>query len=122
MPVVAAALAGSVILALIDPAWAVPAQTFLLIVLTVVTFRVGGNVKQTKTQNQEIIQKGEEIHEDVLKAKANSTHAASAAAAAAAVARDSSRIVKDVGKMFREGQASIPSTGPTGTTHEGGGH
>lgn len=108
------ALVGLIVLGLIDPAWAVPLQTLLLIVLTIVTVKVGGNVKTAQKQNEQIIDKGDQIHEDVLKAKANATHAASAAAAAAATARDSSRIVKDVGSLFRESRLS--TTDPTGTT------
>lgn len=79
--------AASVFIALVDPAWAVPIQTFLLIVLTVITARVHKGVKRAE--------------ENTTEAKANATHAASAAAAAAAVARDSNRIVKDIGGALR---------------------
>lgn len=101
MPLVLGGILCGAVLAVVNPAWAGSVQTLLLIVLAVVTYLTNRNVKTAQGQNDQILQKGEQIHEDVLQTKANSTHAASAAAAAAATARDSSRIVKDVGALFR---------------------
>lgn len=111
------------ILAVVNPAWAGSLQTLLLIVLAIVTYVTNRNVKTTHGQNQEIKESVDNTHASVLEAKANATHAASAAAAAAAVARDSSRILKEVGGMFRDLRPpeTLPATGPTGATDQGGG-
>lgn len=71
----------------IAPEWAGPANTILLIVLTIAT----GKLKR----------KADQIHSDVSSAAAAALSAAQAAAYAAESAQDTARISKEIGGTFR---------------------
>lgn len=81
-------------IAFVAPEWAGPANTALLIVLTLVTKR---NTQKLK-----------KVHEDVSSAAAAGLAAAEAAAHAAVASRDAARVSKDIGGMVRRNQ--IPPT------------
>lgn len=96
-----AAWSGAAVISTVDPVWATPVNTFLLMLTAIVGVLINRRVKRVE-------QKAHDIHQDV-------GHAANAAAAAASAAADSARIAKELGGQVRH----VDTTGATGTTDAG---
>lgn len=84
------------VFALIDPQWAAPINSALLIVLAVIARRGTIQIKRARGELKAV--------------NKNSTEAANAAAWAASAAADAARAAKDVGGYFRAqiGRAALP--------------
>lgn len=100
------ALLGATVGTILDPAWALPANTFLLIALTVVTWKIGqrthSKVDAVKTVAEENKQATETLSEISSAAAIAAGHAATAAA-------DAARITKDLGGAIR--RTDLPNGG-----------
>lgn len=94
---------GAAVVSTIDPLWATPVNTFLLMLTAIVGYIINKRVKRVED-------KANAIHNDV-------GHAASAAAAAASAAADSARITKEIGGQMR--RVDVPPTDTTDTTDPG---
>lgn len=97
--------AANVAATVIDSEWAIPLNTLLLVILSLVTRQTGKKIDNTKSH--------------VIEAKVNATHAASAAAAAAASALTAARISKEIGGTLRTVETPgtgnpVTETGPNG--------
>lgn len=92
----------------IDPVWATPLNTLLLLVTVLVGAIINRKVNRVEDKQQAIDAKADAIHKSV-------GHAAAASASAAEAAATSARIAKEVG-----GQIRNAPTGNTDATDGGG--
>lgn len=99
-----APIIGGGIAAAVDPAWAIPANTLLLILQVVAVYYFGRRVDS----------KANDVQDKVTQAHSAATDAASASSSAASAAADAARIAKEIGGFVREAQrVNSSATGPT---------
>lgn len=107
MPLFALVYSGAVVFSAIDPVWATPINTVLLLAIALIGYLSNRRVSRVETKADNIQAKADAIHQDV-------GNAASAAASAANAAADSARITKEIGGAIRHiGDPSVqPPTEP----------
>lgn len=99
-------LGSAAAIAALDPAWSLPLNSALLIVLTVVTFIIGKRQKDNHAQTDEKVTAIADM----------TANAATAAMHAAGSAADAARISKDLGGQFRETRVPPGTTDTTENT------
>jgi hypothetical protein len=104
----------------IDPVWATPVNTFLLIVLAVVSIWRGRTMREHAKKVEELPEKVDNIGHRVGAVQRSIIHAVQASADAAESASDAARIAKEIGGAVRKSEP--PPTPPNGIRERRGSH